>query len=405
MNLITEGRSPAVTAAMLSLLLFLAGAPRSADAGEPVLADPDCAEVLERWQRDPDSVPKALVDKCREQLAAVPAAAAPAAPEVPPEVLDPCAAPGAEDSVYCWGPWARLAPAAGPAEQAVAVSFPVEIECRFEVAEQCAALLQEASPPPPLPEGSCPPGTPCGFATVVEGVTSSDEADATRFARIVVAADGSAFVIDPDGAEEIASVEGMGTVVTPRLEDDYENLRATGRVGDEQSRLVARIVRDEDGNLLLAADVWTHGNRESGVSRSGYFAWGTATSQAGLDALAAGSATLNFAGPMSVDNATVAALTVDFGGNPAWTGTWTNPEWSFGAGGSVTGADLISEAGQFTPNVTGEGNFVQGALLGEAGSRGLAHIIDVNLEGQGRIKDVGLLKEAVAPAAPAALRP
>src|SRR5690606_32237738 len=107
-----------------------------------------------------------------------------------------------------------------------------------------------------------------------------------------------------------------------------------------------------------AADVWTHGNRDSNLAQSGYFAWGNATSQAGLDALAAGAATLHFSGPMSVDNATVASLTVDFGGSPAWTGTWNNPDWSFGAGGTVTGADLISEAGQFTSNVTGEGSFV-----------------------------------------------
>ena len=44
------------------------------------------------------------------------------------------------------------------------------------------------------------------------------------------------------------------------------------------------------------------------------------------------------------------------------------------------------------------GSFVQGALVGEAGTaRGVTHIIDVTLEGQGRIKDVGLLREIVGP--------
>ena len=128
----------------------------------------------------------------------------------------------------------------------------------------------------------------------------------------------------------------------------------------------------------------------------GCFAWGTATSQSGLDALNAGNITLNFAGPMSVNNATTGAMTVNFGTNPTWTGTWTNPAWSFGAGGTVTGVNLISQPGQFTSNVVGSGNFVQGALVGEQGGpRGITHIIDVTLAGQGHIKDVGLLRDVV----------
>jgi hypothetical protein len=40
---------------------------------------------------------------------------------------------------------------------------------------------------------------------------------------------------------------------------------------------------------------------------------------------------------------------------------------------------------------------VQGVLLGEpGGARGIAHIIDVTLSDQGRIKDVGLLRDVVA---------
>ena len=68
----------------------------------------------------------------------------------------------------------------------------------------------------------------------------------------------------------------------------------------------------------------------------------------------------------------------------------------------MSGPNLISLPGQFTSNVTGSGNFVQGALVGEGGvgeqggPRGLTHIIDVTLEGPGRIKDVGLLRDVVA---------
>ena len=119
--------------------------------------------------------------------------------------------------------------------------------------------------------------------------------------------------------------------------------------------------------------------------------------KAGLNALNAGNVSLTFTGPMSVNNSTTGNLTVNFGGNPNWTGTWTNPAWSFGAGGSVSGPNLISLPGQFTSNVTGTGSYVQGALVGEpGGAHGITHIIDVTLEGQGRIKDVGLLRDVVA---------
>ena len=156
------------------------------------------------------------------------------------------------------------------------------------------------------------------------------------------------------------------------------------------------MVQDDDsGEILLAADVWTHGTRES--ARSGYFAWGTAMSQSGVDSLNAGNVSLNFTGPMSVNNATVANMTLNFGNNPNWTGNWDNPAWAFSAGGTVTGVNLISQPDQFSSNVIGTGNFVQGAIVGEpAGPIGITHIIDVTLEGQGRIKDVGLLRDVVA---------
>ena len=83
---------------------------------------------------------------------------------------------------------------------------------------------------------------------------------------------------------------------------------------------------------------------------------------------------------------------------PDLDGNWINPGYSFGAGGTVSGADLISQPGQFTDNVIADQSFVQGALLGEpGGARGIAHIIDVTLVDHDRIKDVGLLREVVQP--------
>ena len=373
--------------ARLALVLLITCGGWSVHAVTLVPAEQDCAKILERWAEDPDSVPQHLVDACKEQLgAAAPVAAA----EPPPaDVPDPCTGPGADESVLCWGPWSALAPAAAAPVSALEVpDWPGDCESGNELDSRCVALIEL---PPPI--ASCPPGTPCGFATLVDGVTSSADVEQTELVPFDMASDGTSFTVDPGGSRQIDSV-AMTTNIQPRP-DGYENLRSTGVSGDEQSRLVARIVRDGAGQVELAADVWGHGNRTTGAANSGYFAWGVSTSQSGLSLLNGNGLSVNFSGPMSVDNATTAAMTVNFGSQPTWNGTWTNPAWQFGAGGGVSGVDIISDPGQFTTNVQA-GSFVQGALLGEPGRQGIAHIIDVTLIDQRHIKDVGLLREITA---------
>ncbi|MCC7258365.1 MAG: hypothetical protein IT486_08330 [Gammaproteobacteria bacterium] len=375
--------------ARLLLIPLLVAWSLGATAADLPLDDQDCAKILERWAENPGAVPSHLVERCKEQLAAAPAPVAALAAE--PAVADPCTGPGAAGSVLCWGPWATLAPAA--AGEPAKLDFPesdFDCEAGSDIADQCVARIVPIGPAPPV-EG-CAPGTPCGFATLVAGLTSNGDVEATSFERFDLAGDGSAFVVDPGGPDEIESV-GMGVIVTPRG-DGYENMRSRGRVGDHESRLIARIVRDgESGDIELAADIWTDGNRtNSALDRSGYFAWGIATSQSGLNLLSGNGLSVAFTGPMSVNNATQASLTVNFGSQAGWSGTWTNPAWSFGAGGSVNGVNLLSSPSQFTGNVQ-SGSVVQGALLGEPGRMGIAHLIDVNLAGVGHIKDVGLLRE------------
>jgi hypothetical protein len=378
----------------LLTILFLFATPLMATAAEAAQSDADCAALLERWATDPKAAPKAVINACKDQLAqaaALPVAAAPAQIAA----TDPCAGPGAADSVLCWGPWASVAPAAGFREDPAQPPLPDREVCDART-DECEPMIAAIEPPPPPPLGSCAPGTPCGFATVVTGTSSSDDVEDTSFAGFDMAADGSQFTVSPEDGADIDSVAGMTTSVTPR-DDGYETMRANGRVGDEQSRLAARVVRDDADDVLLAADVWSHGNRATQTAQSGYFAWGNATSQAGLDTLNAGNVSVNFSGNMSVDKNTAASVTVDFGTNPTWAGTWTNPGYSFGAGGTVSGADMVSQPDQFTENVIAEQSFVQGVLLGEpGGTPGIAHIIDVTLADHDRIKDVGLLREVIA---------
>ena len=372
-------RAVRLTLAILPALWSIGG-----NAASLSLKDQDCAKILQRWAENPDSVPKYLVDACKEQMADIAPAAAAPLPQA--TAVDPCAGPNAPSSVLCWGPWATLAPAAeGPVAALDIPDMPGDCKTGTAIANQCVPQLE-----PVLPVAGCMPGTPCGFATIVSGVTSTGDVEDTEFVSFNMAPDGSSFTVDPGGDNQIDSVP-MTTTITPR-DDGYGNMRANGRAGDEQSRLVARVVRDDEGSVEMAADIWGHGNRQTGAANSGYFAWGNATSQSGLNSLNTSGVSVSFSGPMSVDNSSSAAMTVNFGTQPNWTGTWTNPAWSFGAGGSVTGVNLISNPAQFTSNVQ-SGSFVQGALLNEPGRQGIAHIIDVTLAEHGHIKDVGLLRQ------------
>jgi hypothetical protein len=361
----------------------------SAQAADVARSDQDCAQLLERWATDPKAAPKRVIDACKEQLAAAAPAEAPAK-RAQAASLDPCSGPDAGDSVLCWGPWASLAPAA--AAPLVTLNLPEEaIECDL-IAELCVPALE-----PLLPVDGCTPGTPCGFATIVSGFSSTGDAEDTEFGSFRLAADGTDFSVSPRTGDlsggDIDSLE-MTTIFSDR-NDGYRNMRSRGDDGDVISRLIARVEQDDEDEILLAADIWTHGTLAN--PQSGYFAWGNATSQAGLDTLNIGNVSVSYSGAMSVNNATTGAMTVNFGSNPNWTGSWTNPNYSFGAGGTLSGVNLVSQPGQFTSNVTGTDSFVQGALVGEpGGAHGITHIIDVTLEGQGRIMDVGLLREVVA---------
>lgn len=375
----------------LGIIFLLALWSFGASAADLALQNQDCARILERWAENPASVPKRLVDACKEQLAQ-PAAPVVAVTPAPVAVTDPCTN-DAGGNVLCWGPWANLAPAAAAPLASLAV--PDEYgDCNVGagLADQCRVKLEAVENPLDYRVAPCEAGQPCGFATFVSGVTSTGDVEDTSFKRFNMEHDGTGFVVDPGGNDETTSVP-MSTNIQPRP-DGYGNLRANGTEGTEQSRLVARVERDE-GGIALAADIWAHGNRETRTGHSGYFAWGTATSAAGMSLLNGNGIALTYTGPMSVNNATNGSVTVNFGSQPNWTGTWTNPAWSFGAGGTVDGVNLLSNPAQFTSNVQ-SGSYVQGALLGEPGrAQGLAHIIDVRLGEQGHIKDVGLLRPLV----------
>lgn len=360
-----------------------------AQAGSSAQAANDCADVLESWAIEPDSVSKARVDECKgikgiiaagDEVPVVIPFAGDADGQVQPMAADPCSGPNAGASVRCWGPWAALVPAAGQ-QIGPQVLMPVEeYDWRPELASQFGPDL-----------ASCPPGTPCGFATVVDGATTEAPSDQTTIAEYQLAFDGASFVVAPGTDDEIVSVADMLTDFVDRP-DGLENMTALGVDGDHASFMSARVDRNSDDEIVSAADIWIDGDIVTDVAKSGYFAWGVATTRVDLDFLKTNNVSATFRGPMSVDNATTATVTANFGSQTTWSGNWTNPAYSFDAGGSFIGVDMISDPSRFSGNV-GANSIVRGVLLGQRDAKSITHFIDVDLAGVGRIKDVGLLRE------------
>lgn len=368
--------------ALLALSLICGFAATGSAAGHTAY-DLGCWEVLERWAVDPDSMPLDRVEECKgiKGIVDVPAVvpfAGPADDQV--EAADPCAGPDAAGSVHCWGPWAALAPAAG-AELGPPMLIPAE---EYDLRPE---LAREFDPD----VSSCEPGKSCGFATIVDGASTEAPSSETTLAEFDLATDGTAFVVAPGTSDEIDSVTGMTTDFSPRP-DGYEEMQALGIDGDLASILVARVLRSNDGQLTAGADAWIDGNVATRAAKSGYFAWGIAMTRPDLDFLRTNGVSATFRGPMSVDNNTFATVAATFGPEASWTGTWTNPGYSFDAGGTFIGVDMLSDASQFSSNV-GADSFVRGALLGQRDAKSITHIISVDLAGVGRIKDVGLLRE------------
>jgi hypothetical protein len=80
----------------------------------------------------------------------------------------------------------------------------VDIECDL-LAEQCVPALLSI-----LPVDGCTPGTPCGFATIVSGFSSTGEAEDTAFGSFRLAADGSDFSVRRRLAISLAAISSHG---------------------------------------------------------------------------------------------------------------------------------------------------------------------------------------------------
>lgn len=363
------------------------------------LSDRDCIDILERWAADPSSVPQHLVDECRKmQGAGTAAAAGSPVPDIKPAAgkqvaADPCSGPDAANSVHCWGAWKSLAPAAGRVTPASFASIGPPTVCP-DLSEECTVNLAQIQEP--VPDGGCTTGSPCGFTTVVPGTSEPSTGDPSAVVPFDMATDGSQFMVDPGGSNELISINNLVPDTSSRTH------RFEGVEGGIEDKLIATTKRDEQGNIIVANGVWKHTDLvspESSINRSGNAVFGVTSTQATLDDLnrtnGGQGVSVAFAGRMTGDLATTANIVVDFGTQPAWTGNWSNSvrNFQFDAAGKVTGVNLVSDPTQFSSNVQGDRSTVQGALLGERGDLSVLHKIDVNLISGENIKGVGVLQQ------------
>jgi hypothetical protein len=368
----------------LLVALFSIQVSNAANQTIPLLSESDCTAILANDVGALKSVPAALVESCRNAPVLAPGAAAIAS------APDPCSGADAASSVYCWGPWVGLAPAAGGVVDSQAILYQEEL--RPEVASVFDSDVEPVVPIIPL--GQCIEGTACGFATVVAGAGGSGNAEDTELTTFSVTSDGSSFVVASGERNEIQSVS-MAADLAPRGGDVYilDSVGAsTTSSGTQVSQLQARVTSTDGVNIIDAADFWLNANVVAGAvdAQSGYFAYGTATTLADLDQLRNLNTSVNFSGSMLAADGTTASITLNYGTASTWTGNWSG-NYGFDAGGVVAGANFVSEPSQFSSNVAG--GYVQGVALGPLGDQSAAVAIDVNLNGIGNIKDVGLLQQ------------
>jgi hypothetical protein len=358
------------------------------------VSDTDCQSILEAAAIAPKAVAPDVVKACQEVVAAAPAINTTAS-------ASDCSAPGAANSVHCWGGWNALAPAgAGLAPGGDSLIEPDERDLK----PLLAVNGNGNDPFPPLPIEGCTPGASCGFSITATGLAPPTEVTA-RLEKFELAEDARSFVSDPGGPNEVQSSLEMSPVFAPIPDPAtgmyFTQAQAIDFGTGEVTAIFAHtncdpcVAGGTGSTIYFSEETWQ--NRDAnGVANNGVFGWGIATSQADINNLNAGSATVSFSGAMSLNTDTNATITMMFGGAPTWSGNFADNGsgngHNFTAGGRTERVNFVADPTQFSSNVVNPNDaIVQGALLGRAGDQAVVVAYDVVLAGPGRVADAGLL--------------
>lgn len=246
-----------------------------------------------------------------------------------------------EDSVYQWGRWAVLAPAAGNEEVVAFAPAGTNDLGRCESGANCPSPIQlnEPTPPPQEMEGFCEPGTTCGYARYLRAYTSTDGSNSESPTVAAVSnADGfdgpvparfdlsldqgennlgsSEFQADADPYEHTLPVI-TSVLMSARYATDGR-FQASGSDSNASSSASGFPQNSGDTNLLHGP--WSHvvDDGEASVdSITGYFVWGQVSN---LDVIQGRSSTATYSGRM-LTYGTPVSLNIDFG-NGSWSGSW-----------------------------------------------------------------------------------
>lgn len=308
-----------------------------------------------------------------------------------------------DDSVYRWGRWAVLAPAAGP-EEVIAFSPPGSNDLgRCESAANCPSPINGPqnnpnspgeTPPgeePPVATGPCQAGMPCGFARIDYRVSGSSQPSARHVGLIDLS------LVDGRDTEDASSV--AFSITGPSAPDgEVVNLNSetlSADVGDEGFRSTARgslssisgrITRDQVNDVAVVEGPWRQIGPAGAFAHGGEFVWGltaTADQMSALMGQLSGGLGGDLVAAYTGATATGGTINLDFNfSNATWAGTVSGTVMTFDAGGVINNSNFVSDAGQFSPNVaTGD---LQGAFV-NAGN---------NAIGSFEVVDQGGLREA-----------
>lgn len=293
-----------------------------------------------------------------------------------------------DDSVYRWGRWAVLTPAAGN-EEVIALIPPGANDLgRCESAANCPSPVNDPqnNPEPPggNPPGEEPPvvavspcaaGMPCGFARVDHpydrtNANKPDSSDVVPF-ELVLDEQGKtiAYVVDPGSEDEIASGD-VGAYITPT-----DVLTVPGST----SELSGSLKRNAAQVPVIAQGLWT--SPADQPINGGEYVWGitaTANEMQSLISSLGGTTSAVYQGftmGTTNDNEGTVQLNIDFG-SATWSGQF-NADLNFSASGAVVNSGFVSNAAGFSSNIaSGE---VKGGFV-NAGNNAIGgyEVVDTN---------------------------
>lgn len=312
-----------------------------------------------------------------------------------------------DDSVYSWGRWETLSPAAGGNIEPPAVESETGASLTTDDYQRSVSQVSSSSqssdtgpvttpvtddtptepqepqiveppvePPPVSLFGNCVAGEACGFATrnlvEVEGDQPTTGEGSALNTISLSTPDNS----DSDAYQFVLN-EGEADQVDSAVMDDYTGNRSRlATDADETSGLALNRYNDP------AKGFWNNSSEEFG-DETGYLAWGTAVPQGLLDQLNLNGVTASFRGTME-SGLTNVDMTVNFGPAANWSADWTG-SYNFSASGDVTGPNLVATDIQ---NATGE----VGGFLAGTGTVDMTAIVGVDVvTDEGQYTDVGVL--------------